>query len=106
MPTTGGSLGGTDADVEEAGYAGGQGGRLRGGRRARPPLVGAFGRAGGVVGAPGMRPCSAARFLNVASLRAQAACGFRVIGRRGHLLGPGISRDTVITERRSRWSGS
>jgi len=44
---------------------------------------------------------------NVASLRLQAACGFRVIGRReriGKL--NGIWRDTVMTERRSRMVGA
>jgi len=39
---------------------------------------------------------------NVASLRAQAACGFRVMGRRERIAQHhGIWRDTVITERRS-----
>jgi L-amino acid N-acyltransferase YncA len=44
---------------------------------------------------------------NVASLRLQAACGFRLIGRReriGKL--NGIWRDTVMTERRSRIVGA
>jgi L-amino acid N-acyltransferase YncA len=43
---------------------------------------------------------------NVASLRLQAACGFRLIGRReriGQL--NGVWRDTVTTERRSRVVG-
>jgi phosphinothricin acetyltransferase len=43
---------------------------------------------------------------NEASLRLQAACGFRVIGRReriGNL--NGVWRDTVMTERRSRVVG-
>ena len=40
---------------------------------------------------------------NVASLRAQAACGFRVMGRRERIAQHhGVWRDTVITERRSR----
>ena len=39
---------------------------------------------------------------NVASLRLQAACGFRVIGRRERIARlDGVWRDTVITERRS-----
>jgi len=43
---------------------------------------------------------------NIASLRLQASCGFRVIGRReriGKL--NGVWRDTVMTERRSRVVG-
>lgn len=43
---------------------------------------------------------------NVASLRVQAACGFRVVGRReriGQL--NGVWRDTVMTERRSKVVG-
>jgi phosphinothricin acetyltransferase len=43
---------------------------------------------------------------NIASLRLQAACGFRVVGRReriGQL--NGVWRDTVMTERRSRVVG-
>jgi phosphinothricin acetyltransferase len=39
---------------------------------------------------------------NVASLRAQAACGFRVMGRHERIAQHhGVWRDTVITERRS-----
>jgi phosphinothricin acetyltransferase len=39
---------------------------------------------------------------NAASLRAQAACGFRVMGRRERIAQHhGVWRDTVITERRS-----
>lgn len=44
---------------------------------------------------------------NDASLRLQAACGFRVVGRReriAHL--DGVWRDTVITERRSSIAGA
>jgi phosphinothricin acetyltransferase len=44
---------------------------------------------------------------NVASLRAQAACGFRVMGRRERIAQHhGVWRDTVITERRSRVVGA
>jgi L-amino acid N-acyltransferase YncA/uncharacterized glyoxalase superfamily protein PhnB len=43
---------------------------------------------------------------NVASLRLQAACGFRVVGRRGRIAQlDGVWRDTVLTERRSRQVG-
>jgi len=39
---------------------------------------------------------------NVASLRIQAQCGFRIIGRREHIGRlAGRWRDTVLTERRS-----
>ncbi len=44
---------------------------------------------------------------NAASLRAQAACGFRVMGRRERIARHhGVWRDTVITERRSRVVGA
>jgi L-amino acid N-acyltransferase YncA len=44
---------------------------------------------------------------NTASLRAQAACGFRVLGRRERIAQHhGVWRDTVITERRSRVAGA
>jgi L-amino acid N-acyltransferase YncA len=44
---------------------------------------------------------------NAASLRAQAACGFRVLGRRERIARHhGVWRDTVITERRSRVVGA
>jgi phosphinothricin acetyltransferase len=44
---------------------------------------------------------------NEASLRAQAACGFRVMGRRERIAQHhGVWRDTVITERRSRVVGA
>lgn len=44
---------------------------------------------------------------NVASLRAQAACGFRVMGLRERIAQHhGVWRDTVITERRSRVVGA
>jgi L-amino acid N-acyltransferase YncA len=44
---------------------------------------------------------------NAASLRAQAACGFRVMGRRERIAQHhGVWRDTVITERRSRVVGA
>ncbi len=43
---------------------------------------------------------------NEASLRMQAACGFRVLGRRERVAQHyGVWRDTVITERRSRIVG-
>ena len=43
---------------------------------------------------------------NEASLRVQAACGFRVLGRRERVAQHhGVWRDTVITERRSRVVG-
>lgn len=43
---------------------------------------------------------------NEASLRMQAACGFRVLGRRERVAQHhGVWRDTVITERRSRVVG-
>jgi phosphinothricin acetyltransferase len=43
---------------------------------------------------------------NTASLRMQAACGFRVVGRRERIAQhQGIWRDTIITERRSREVG-
>jgi phosphinothricin acetyltransferase len=43
---------------------------------------------------------------NAASLRAQAACGFRVMGRRERIAQHhGVWRDTVITERRSAIAG-
>jgi phosphinothricin acetyltransferase len=43
---------------------------------------------------------------NEASLRVQAACGFRVLGRRERIAQHrGVWRDTVITERRSRVVG-
>jgi phosphinothricin acetyltransferase len=43
---------------------------------------------------------------NEASLRAQAACGFRVMGRRERVAQHhGVWRDTVITERRSKIVG-
>jgi phosphinothricin acetyltransferase len=44
---------------------------------------------------------------NDASLRLQRACGFRVIGRRERIAQhQGVWRDTVLTERRSRITGS
>jgi phosphinothricin acetyltransferase len=43
---------------------------------------------------------------NVASLRLQRACGFRVVGRRERIARrDGVWRDTVLTERRSRVVG-
>lgn len=43
---------------------------------------------------------------NTASLRLQASCGFRVVGRRERIAQmDGIWRDTVLTERRSRKVG-
>jgi phosphinothricin acetyltransferase len=43
---------------------------------------------------------------NIASLRLQAACGFRLIGRRERIARlRGVWRDTVMTERRSRVAG-
>jgi L-amino acid N-acyltransferase YncA len=43
---------------------------------------------------------------NETSLRLQAFCGFRVMGRREHIAQHhGVRRDTVITERRSRVVG-
>ena len=43
---------------------------------------------------------------NVASLRLQESCGFRVVGRRERIARQhGIWRDTIITERRSRLVG-
>jgi phosphinothricin acetyltransferase len=43
---------------------------------------------------------------NVASLRLQEACGFRVVGRRERIAKHnGVWRDTVMTERRSRVVG-
>jgi len=44
---------------------------------------------------------------NAASLRAQAACGFRVMGRRERIAQHhGVWRDTIITERRSKVVGA
>ncbi len=44
---------------------------------------------------------------NAASLRLQAACGFRVVGRRERIARlHGVWRDTVLTERRSRRVGA
>ena len=44
---------------------------------------------------------------NVASLRVQAACGFRVVGRRERIAAlDGIWRDTILTERRSGLVGA
>ena len=44
---------------------------------------------------------------NVASLRLQEACGFRVVGRRERIAKRnGVWRDTVMTERRSRVVGA
>ena len=41
-----------------------------------------------------------------ASLRAQSACGFRVMGRRARIAQRhGAWRDTIITERRSKIAG-
>jgi L-amino acid N-acyltransferase YncA len=43
---------------------------------------------------------------NVASLRLQADCGFRVVGRRERIaMLNGVWRDTILTERRSRKAG-
>jgi hypothetical protein len=43
---------------------------------------------------------------NEASLRAQSACGFRVMGRRARIAQRhGAWRDTIITERRSKIAG-
>jgi len=44
---------------------------------------------------------------NIASLRLQARCGFRVVGRRERIAKlDGVWRDTVLTERRSRTAGT
>ena len=44
---------------------------------------------------------------NVASLRLQEACGFRVVGRRERIAKRnGVWRDTVMTERRSKVVGA
>ena len=44
---------------------------------------------------------------NVASLRLQASCGFRVVGRRERVAQmDGVWRDTVLTERRSQTVGA
>ena len=43
---------------------------------------------------------------NVASLRLQESCGFRIVGRRERVgCLHGVWRDTVLTERRSRVVG-
>jgi phosphinothricin acetyltransferase len=43
---------------------------------------------------------------NVASLRLQAACGFRIVGRRERIAQHnGVWRDTIVTERRSKVVG-
>ena len=44
---------------------------------------------------------------NAASLRLQEECGFRVVGRRERIAElNGVWRDTILTERRSRFSGT
>jgi L-amino acid N-acyltransferase YncA len=43
---------------------------------------------------------------NVASLRLQTSCGFRIVGQREHIAQlHGVWRDTILTERRSRRIG-